>query len=63
MGRKTGGSLSKAISIRVSEKEWMELQNYCREHDMSYSEYMRRLIITHLRLADDLMPISEAKIH
>ena len=62
MGRKIGANLSKAISIRVSEKELNELQTYCMEHDMSYSEYVRRLIITHLGLADDLITMSRAKI-
>lgn len=62
MGRKIGANLSKTINIRISEKELKELQIYCREHDMSYSEYVRRLIITHLGLADDLIPISGVKI-
>ncbi|MHB8108698.1 MAG: hypothetical protein ACYDHW_01545 [Syntrophorhabdaceae bacterium] len=62
MGRKTGANLSKAINIRISEKEMKELQIYCRDHDMSYSEYVRRLIITHLGLADDLIQISGIKI-
>ena len=54
--------MSKAINIRISEKELKELQSYCREHDMSYSEYIRRLIITHLGLADDLLQISGVRI-
>ena len=62
MGRKTGGNLSKAINIRISEKEMKELQTYCRDHDMSYSEYIRKLIITHLGLADDFKMMSGARI-
>lgn len=62
MGRKTVGKLSKSLNVRISERELKELQSYCREHDLSYSEYTRRLMITHLGLVDDLIPISGAKI-
>lgn len=54
--------MSKAINIRISEKEMKELQTYCTEHDMSYSEYIRKLIVTHLGMAEDFKVISGAKI-
>lgn len=57
MGRKAGANLSKAINIRISEKELTMLHNYCLEHDMSYSEYIRKLIITHLGMAEDFKMI------
>lgn len=62
MGRKVGANLSKAINIRISEKELKELQTYCKEHEMSYSEYVRKLIITHLGMAEDFKAIAGARI-
>lgn len=62
MGRKTGASLSKALSIRISENEMREMHDYCTKHDLSYSEYIRKLILTHLGLDNDLQAVHGIKI-
>lgn len=62
MGRKTWASLSKALSIRISENELGAMRDYCTKHDLSYSEYVRKLIGAHLGLDNDLQSVHGIKI-
>lgn len=39
-----------------------EMHDYCRKHDLSYSEYIRKLILTHLGLDNDLQAVHGIKI-
>jgi hypothetical protein len=46
--------LSKHITIRVTEKEYEKALEYCKDNEISSSEYIRSLMRIHLGLADDL---------
>ena len=54
MGKKSGGVLSKQITIRLSEREGKKLEQYCLDNDISSSEYFRCLLRIHLGLSNDL---------
>ena len=54
MGKKWGPPLDKHITIRVSEKEFQKILEYCEDNEVSSSEYLRNLIRIHLGMAEDL---------
>lgn len=53
--------MDKHITIRVTEKEFEKILQYCGDNEMSSSEYLRSLIRVHLGMADDLRKIYELK--
>jgi len=53
MGTKKSVPLEKHITIRVTEKEYDKVAEYCADNDMNNSEYIRSLIRIHLGMADD----------
>ncbi len=50
MGRNKGAPLDKHITIRVTEREFQKITDFCAEQDVSNSEYLRALIRVHLGL-------------
>ncbi len=61
MGKKRGAPLDKHITIRVTEKEFDKIAEYCADNDVSNSEYLRALIRVHLGLAEDLKRLFKAE--
>jgi hypothetical protein len=61
VGPKRSAPLDKHMTIRMTEKEFDKILEYCADNAMSPSEYIRNLIRIHLGMADDFKIIYDVE--